>query len=104
MGEMEGNDDGERDDGEVHGQTEPGEKGALIGAVVAGIGGLVLEEEGAAVGAGEENVGLVFGVPGEEVREHSWRVWGRDMWYEGIAILIYTGPKEIAIEIEASIR
>ena len=64
---MEADDDGHGDDGEVHGETQPGEKGAFVGAVVAGVGGGVFEEEGAGDGGGGEDVfglGVGFGVLG----------------------------------------
>lgn len=43
---MEGKDDGGADDGHVDTKTEPGEESALVGAMIAGIGRLVREEEG----------------------------------------------------------
>lgn len=51
---MEGEDDGDRDDGHVHGEAQVAEEGALVGAVVAGVRGLVLEEQGAEEGPREE--------------------------------------------------
>lgn len=60
--EVERDDDGQGDDAEVHGETEPGEKGAFVGAVVAGVGSGVFEEEGAEERAGEEDVLGVFEV------------------------------------------
>lgn len=62
---MEADDDGHGDDGEVHGESQPGEKGAFVGAVVAGVGGGVFEEEGAGEGGGGEDVfglGVWFGI------------------------------------------
>ena len=58
---MEGDDDGHGDDGEVHGETQPGEKGAFVGAVVAGVRGGIFEEEGAEEGCGEEDVFVIWG-------------------------------------------
>ena len=43
---MEGDDDGDGDDGHVDGEPEPGEEGPLVGEVVARCGGGVGEEEG----------------------------------------------------------
>lgn len=34
---VERDDDCQRDDGQVHGHAEPGEKSALVGAVIAGV-------------------------------------------------------------------
>lgn len=52
---MEGEYDSAGDDAEVHGETEPGEKSAFVGAVVAAVGGSVVEHEGAEEGAGEDD-------------------------------------------------
>lgn len=52
--EVEGQDDGDRDDGHVDGQAQVAEEGALVGAVVAGVRGLVLEEKRAQEGPREE--------------------------------------------------
>ena len=60
--QLERDDDGNGDNGEVHGETQPGEKGALVGAVVAGVGGGVFEEEGAEEREGEKDVAFVFEV------------------------------------------
>jgi len=49
---VEGDDDGAGDDGEVDGEAEPGEERPLVGAVVAGVGGCVFEEEGPGERAG----------------------------------------------------
>ena len=43
---MEGEDDGDTDDGEVYAQTQPGEKGTLVGEVVARRGGGVGGKDG----------------------------------------------------------
>ena len=43
--QVEGKDDGGADDGHVDAKTEPGEKSTLIGAMIAGIGRLIWEEE-----------------------------------------------------------
>ena len=58
---MEGHDDGDADHGHVNAEPEPGEKGPLVGAVIARVGGFVGEEEGCEEGAGEEEVGLAVG-------------------------------------------
>lgn len=50
---MERDDDGDADHGHVDGEAQPGEVGALIGAVVAGIRGVVREEEGGEEGEAE---------------------------------------------------
>lgn len=44
--EVEGEDDGDGDDGHVDAEAEIGEEGALVGAVIAGVRGLVLKEKG----------------------------------------------------------
>lgn len=54
---MEGQDDGDRDDGHVDRQAQVAEEGALVGAVVAGVRGLVLEEQRAEEGPHEEGGG-----------------------------------------------
>lgn len=41
---MEVDENGDGDDGEVDGEAQPGEEGAFVGAVVAGVGGDVVEE------------------------------------------------------------
>lgn len=53
---MEGEDDGDGDDGHVDGEPQVGQEGPLVGAVVAGVRGLVLEEEGPEEGPEEEGV------------------------------------------------
>ncbi|WEW57366.1 hypothetical protein PRK78_002833 [Emydomyces testavorans] len=58
--EVEGEHDGTSDDAKVHGQTQPGEECTLVGAVVAAVGGAVVEDEGAEEGAGEDK-GMVGG-------------------------------------------
>ena len=58
--EVEGEDDGHGDDAQVHGETEPGEEGALVGAVIASIGSGVFEQQGAEIGTTEEDVVLIF--------------------------------------------
>lgn len=55
-------DDGGADDGHVDGEAQPGEEGALVGAVVAHVGLLVGEEEGTESRAGEERVRGAGGV------------------------------------------
>lgn len=53
---MEGHYDRAGDDGEVHGETQPGEEGAFIGTVVAGFGDEIFEDEGTEDGFGEVDV------------------------------------------------
>jgi len=53
---METDDDGDGDDGHVERETEVGEEGALVGAVVTGIAVCVVEEEGAEEGWDAEDV------------------------------------------------
>lgn len=55
---------GHRDHGQIHGEPKPGEERAFICAVVSGIGGGVFKEKGAEQGEGEEDMGLVFYMPG----------------------------------------
>lgn len=57
--QLEGDDDGESDYSEVHGEPEPGEERPFVCAVVAGVRGSVFEEQSAEEWQGEENV-LVF--------------------------------------------
>lgn len=70
---MEGQDDGDGHDSHVDGQPEVGQKGPLVGAVVAGVRGLVLEEQGSEEGPYEEGV-LVAEVGGGVAGE------GRAQW------------------------
>ena len=42
---MEGDDDGDGDDGHVDAETQIGKKSAFVGAVVTGIGVCIVEEE-----------------------------------------------------------
>lgn len=51
---MEGQDDGDRDNSHIDGEAQVAEERALVGAVVAGVRGLVLEEERAEEGPREE--------------------------------------------------
>ena len=60
--QVEGDEDGDGDDGHVDAEAQPGEEGALVGAVVAGVAVGVGEEEGAVEGAGEDDgAGVVSG-------------------------------------------
>ncbi|KAG7147770.1 hypothetical protein HYQ46_003371 [Verticillium longisporum] len=59
--EVEGQDNGDGDDGHVDAEAEVGEKGALVGAVVAGVGRFVLEEERRVEGPGPEGGVAVLG-------------------------------------------
>lgn len=52
--EVEGEDDGDGDDGHVDGEAQVAQEGALVGAVVSGVRRLVLEEQGAQEGPREE--------------------------------------------------
>ena len=61
---MKGDDNGYRDHTEVHGETEPGEKRPFVRAVVACVGGGVLDQESAEVGTGEEDVVFVLEMSG----------------------------------------
>lgn len=54
--EVEGEDDGDGNDGHVDGEAEVGQEGPLVGAVVAGVRRGVLEEERPQEGPGEEGV------------------------------------------------
>lgn len=67
---MEGQDDGDGHDGHVDGEPEIGQEGPLVGAVVTGIRGLVLEEQGPEEGPEEEGV-LVAGAEGMVARRIS---------------------------------
>lgn len=51
---MEGQDDGDGDNSHVDGKAQVTEECALVGAVVAGVRGLVLEQERAEEGPREE--------------------------------------------------
>ena len=53
---MKGYDDCDADNGHVNGETKPGEESALVGTVVAGVGGVVGKEEGCQEGWAEERV------------------------------------------------
>jgi len=53
---VEGYDDGDADNRHVDGEAQPGEKRALVGAVVAGIGRVVGEEKGVEEWREEERV------------------------------------------------
>lgn len=52
--EVERQDDGDCDNSHVDGEAQVAQEGALVGAVVAGVRGLVLEQQGAEEGPREE--------------------------------------------------
>lgn len=66
--DVEGKRDGESDDAHVDGQTQPGEEVAFVGAVVAGVGGDVGEEERGEVRGRAEEGGVVDITGGSSVR------------------------------------
>ena len=77
---MEGNDDGDRHDGHVDGQPEVRQEGPLVGAVVAGVRGLVLEEQGPEEGPDEEGVFIA---------EVAGRVAGKEVLCVSTSVLVY---------------
>lgn len=58
---MKGHDDRDANHRHVDAETEPGEEGSLVGAMIAGVRGFVGEEERCEERAGEEEVGLAVG-------------------------------------------
>lgn len=76
MLQVEGHDDGEGHDGHVGRQAQPGEKCALGGGVISGVGGVVVEEQRAGIGATEEDFVLqvVGSTSGGMIRVVSWSI------------------------------
>lgn len=66
---MEADDDGDGHDGHVDGEAQPGQEGALVGAVVARVRRRVVEEQHAEEWSREEDVPIVrFIVSGFGIR------------------------------------